>query len=314
MPSPGRALRCTRDHRDLPVFVSACPSRSGSIKPLSDRTTRDDARGQPRPVADGHAPTVGSRRSIAGPARRRPRAAHGGCRRIARDAPLRPRRSARLPSDIPLRTADRGALSTVTSPPSAAPARRDLTRRRCRPSRRVGAGGWPSASSSAGLGIALLSGRRRPPSSRSTRSSKVVEALGQHQAVKIAPKLLAPTSQGAPQTLLLVGNDERPPPKGNPFGSVLPHSNEMLLGAHRPEQADDLDALDPARAQVTFTAPNGEVITNRINSAYTYGSRTAQLMLMVETIKSFFGLSRQPRLRHASRSSGARSTKWGAST
>ena len=103
---------------------------------------------------------------------------------------------------------------------------------------------------------------------------KVVEALGQTKAVKVAPKVLAPTSKGAPETLLLIGNDERPPPKDNPSGSVLPHSNEMLLVRIDPSKPTISMLSIPRELQVTFTAPNGEVITNRINSAYTYGYRT----------------------------------------
>jgi len=116
---------------------------------------------------------------------------------------------------------------------------------------------------------------------------KVVEALGQTKAVKVAPKVLAATSKGAPETLLLVGNDQRPPPKDNPFGSVLPHSNEMLLVRIDPSKPTISMLSIPRELQVTFTAPDGEVITNRINSAYTYGG----IDLMLKTIKNLFGIS-----------------------
>jgi LCP family protein required for cell wall assembly len=116
---------------------------------------------------------------------------------------------------------------------------------------------------------------------------KVVEALGQTRAIKVAPKVLAATSKGAPETLLLVGNDQRPPPKDNPFGSVLPHSNEMLLVRIDPSKPTISMLSIPRELQVTFTAPNGEVITNRINSAYTYGG----VDLMLKTIKNLFGIS-----------------------
>jgi LCP family protein required for cell wall assembly len=116
---------------------------------------------------------------------------------------------------------------------------------------------------------------------------KVVEALGQTKAVKIAPRVLLPTSTGSPQTLLLVGNDERPPPKSNPNGAVLPHSNEMLLVRIDPSKPTISMLSIPRELQVTFTAPNGEVITNRINSAYTYGG----IELMLKTIKNVFGIS-----------------------
>jgi len=78
------------------------------------------------------------------------------------------------------------------------------------------------------LGVVLLSGGGTAVVALN-EVSKVVEALGQNRAVKLAPKVLAPTSRGAPETLLLVGDDRRPPPKSNPNRFVVPHSNEMLL-------------------------------------------------------------------------------------
>lgn len=137
-----------------------------------------------------------------------------------------------------------------------------------------------------GLGIILLSGAATAAIALN-EVGKVVDAFGESKAVKIAPKLLAPASKGAPQTLLLVGNDERPPPKRNPFGRVPPHSNEMLLVRIDPNRPTISMLSIPRELRVTFTAPNGELITNRINSAYTYGGA----QLMVETIKRLFGIT-----------------------
>jgi len=147
----------------------------------------------------------------------------------------------------------------------------------------------------AALGIVALTGGATYAVARN-EVSKVVEALDQHSPVKLAPKVLAPTSKGAPETLLLVGNDERPPPKDNPGGAVLPHSNEMLLVRIDPSKPTISMLSIPRELQVTFTAPNGEVITNRINSAYTYGyedggGTSGGVKLMLETIKSVFGLT-----------------------
>jgi polyisoprenyl-teichoic acid--peptidoglycan teichoic acid transferase len=108
--------------------------------------------------------------------------------------------------------------------------------------------------------------------------------------------VLAPTSKGAPETLLLIGNDERPPPKDNPAGAVLPHSNEMLLVRIDPSKPTISMLSIPRELQVTFTAPNGEVITNRINSAYTYGfedggGTSGGVKLMVETLKHVLGIT-----------------------
>ncbi len=145
----------------------------------------------------------------------------------------------------------------------------------------------------AGVGIVLLAGGATYTMVRN-EVSKVVEALDQNKPVKVAPKVLAPASKGAPETLLLIGNDERPPPKNNPGGAVLPHSNEMLLVRIDPSKPTISMLSIPRELQVTFTAPNGETITNRINSAYTYGfedgGTSGGVKLMVETLKRVLGI------------------------
>jgi polyisoprenyl-teichoic acid--peptidoglycan teichoic acid transferase len=147
----------------------------------------------------------------------------------------------------------------------------------------------------AAAGIVLVAGGATYAIARN-EVSKVVEALDQNSPVKVAAKVLAPVSKGAPETLLLIGNDERPPPKDNPEGAVLPHSNEMLLVRVDPSKPTISMLSIPRELQVTFTAPNGEAITNRINSAYTYGfedggGTSGGVKLMLETIKSVFGLT-----------------------
>jgi polyisoprenyl-teichoic acid--peptidoglycan teichoic acid transferase len=125
---------------------------------------------------------------------------------------------------------------------------------------------------------------------------KVVSALGQNKPVTVAPKVLIPTSTGQPETLLLVGNDERKAPKDNPSGAVLPHSNEMLLVRVDPNKPTISMLSIPRELRVSFTAPTGEVITNRVNSAYTYGyedggGTSGGVKLMLETIKSLLGVT-----------------------
>jgi len=146
----------------------------------------------------------------------------------------------------------------------------------------------------AAVGIVLIAGGATYAIARN-EVSKVVEALDQNKPVRVAPKVLAPTSKGAPETLLLIGNDERAPPKDNPGGAVLPHSNEMLLVRIDPSKPTISMLSIPRELQVTFTAPSGEVITNRINSAYTYGfedggGTSGGVKLMVETIKRVLGV------------------------
>jgi polyisoprenyl-teichoic acid--peptidoglycan teichoic acid transferase len=147
----------------------------------------------------------------------------------------------------------------------------------------------------AAVGIVLLSGGASYAFARN-EVNKIVAALDQNRPVKLAPRLLAPTSKGASETLLLIGNDERPAPKDDPSGAVLPHSNEMLLVRIDPSKPTISMLSIPRELQVTFTAPNGEVITNRINSAYTYGyedggGTSGGVKLMVETLKRVLGIS-----------------------
>ncbi|HEX4564424.1 MAG TPA: LCP family protein [Solirubrobacteraceae bacterium] len=136
------------------------------------------------------------------------------------------------------------------------------------------------------LGVVLVSGAATAVLALNEVGG-VVEALRESKHVKLAANVLAPTSRGGPQTLLLVGNDERPPPKSNPFGRVLPHSNEMLLVRIDPSKPTISMMSIPRELQVTFTTPRGVVETNRINSAYTYGGTE----LMTKTIKNLLGIS-----------------------
>lgn len=141
------------------------------------------------------------------------------------------------------------------------------------------------------LGIAVLSGAATAALAYN-EVGKLIDALKLSKAVKVAPKVLAPTYNGGPETLLLVGNDVRRHTTTSP---VVPHSNEMLLVRIDPRRPVISMLSIPRELQVTFTAPNGEVITNRFNSAYTYGyeeggGTKGGIKLMVETIKKALGL------------------------
>jgi polyisoprenyl-teichoic acid--peptidoglycan teichoic acid transferase len=138
----------------------------------------------------------------------------------------------------------------------------------------------------AALGVVLLSAGATAVVALN-EVSKVVEALGQNRAVKIAPKVLAPTSRGAPETLLLVGDDRRPPPKANPNGFVVPHSNEMLLVRIDPGKPTISMLSVPRELRVTINPPGALPVVNRINVAYTIGG----IQLMTETIKQVLGVS-----------------------
>jgi LCP family protein required for cell wall assembly len=138
----------------------------------------------------------------------------------------------------------------------------------------------------AALGIVLLSAAATAVLAVN-EIGKVVEALGQNRAVKLAPRVLAPAARGEPQTLLLVGDDRRPPPRRNPGGFVLPHSNEMLLVRIDPSKPTIAMLSIPRELQVTIRPPEARPVVNRINAAYTIGG----IQLMTETIKQVLGVA-----------------------
>ena len=144
------------------------------------------------------------------------------------------------------------------------------------------------------LGLLLVSGAASAALALN-EVGKLVDALGQSHAVKLAPTILAPSGRGTPETLLLVGNDERPPPKDNPGGAVLPHSNEMLLVRIDPSKPTISMLSIPRELWVPIHKPDGEVESNRINSAYTFGylagGTTGGVKLMLQTIKEVMGIT-----------------------
>ncbi len=146
------------------------------------------------------------------------------------------------------------------------------------------------------IGVVLLSGAASAVLARN-EVSKVVAALRQNKPVKVAASILPAAPSGAPETLLLVGNDERPPPKGNPGGAVLPHSNEMLLVRIDPSKPTISMLSIPRELRVPFTRLNGQVEENRINSAYTFGyeesgeTTSGGVKLMAETLKKVIGIT-----------------------
>ena len=146
------------------------------------------------------------------------------------------------------------------------------------------------------VGVVLLSGAASAVLARN-EVSKVVAALRQNKPVKVAASILPQAASGAPETLLLVGNDERPPPKSNPGGAVLPHSNEMLLVRIDPSKPTISMLSIPRELRVPFTRLNGQLEENRINSAYTFGyeesgeTTSGGVKLMVETLKKVIGIT-----------------------
>jgi polyisoprenyl-teichoic acid--peptidoglycan teichoic acid transferase len=146
----------------------------------------------------------------------------------------------------------------------------------------------------AAVGIVLISGGATAAVALN-EVGRLTEALKQNKPVKVAADVLAPTSRGTPQTLLLVGNDERKLTQYN-HNEVLPHSNEMLLVRIDPSKPTISMLSIPRELKVPIHKPDGEIEENRINSAYTYGwenggGTAGGIKLMLETIKEVMGIT-----------------------
>ncbi len=94
---------------------------------------------------------------------------------------------------------------------------------------------------------------------------------------------LAPAAFGGPQTLLLVGNDQR---KHTTTTPVLPHANEMLLVRIDPSKPY-ISMMSLPRELMVPIHTTGGIVNTRLNAALTYGG----IPLLVTTIKQVTGLS-----------------------
>ncbi|MDQ2760320.1 MAG: LCP family protein [Actinomycetota bacterium] len=112
------------------------------------------------------------------------------------------------------------------------------------------------------------------------------DALSQNGALNLPSGTLAPSGWGDPQTLLLVGDDQRALTKYY-LHAVLPHANEMLLVRIDPSKPYISMMSIPRELEATIRPANGPPITTRFNYAYTAGG----IPLLVSTIKQVLGLS-----------------------
>jgi LCP family protein required for cell wall assembly len=107
--------------------------------------------------------------------------------------------------------------------------------------------------------------------------------LSFNKAVDVSSGSLAPVGFGDPQTILLIGNDQR---KHTTTTPVLPHANEMLLVRIDPSKPWISMMSIPRELQVSLKTATGPVST-RLNAALIYGG----VRLLVSTIKQLTGLS-----------------------
>ena len=117
----------------------------------------------------------------------------------------------------------------------------------------------------------------------------VVQDLDITKPLKVDRHVLAADVYGQPETLLMIGDDARTPGKGmfKYYNAFVPNlANEMLLIRIDPSKPWISMMSIPRELWVTITEPDGATYTNRLNSAYTYGTTT-----LLNTIKQVTGLS-----------------------
>jgi len=118
----------------------------------------------------------------------------------------------------------------------------------------------------------------------------VVHDLNATKALKVDKRVLATSSFGQPETLLMVGDDTRSVFKyyyNNPNNNRVPNlANEMLVVRIDPSKPWISMMSIPRELWVNITEPNGVTYPSRLNSAYTYGTTT-----LLKTIKQVTGLS-----------------------
>jgi polyisoprenyl-teichoic acid--peptidoglycan teichoic acid transferase len=112
-----------------------------------------------------------------------------------------------------------------------------------------------------------------------------VQDISFNKPLKLNSGVLAHSSSGQPETLLMVGNDTRSVFK-HYTGYVPNLANEMLLVRIDPSKPWISMLSLPRELWVNVTEPDGVTYTNRLNSAYTYGPTT-----LLQTIKQVTGLS-----------------------
>jgi polyisoprenyl-teichoic acid--peptidoglycan teichoic acid transferase len=111
------------------------------------------------------------------------------------------------------------------------------------------------------------------------------DALKQNGVLRVDAGTLASAGWGDPQTLLLVGDDQRSLTRY--YHVAVPHlANEMLLVRLDPNKPYISMMSIPRELQVMIYPPHRQPYLGRFNSAYTYGIGT-----LVSTIKQVLGLS-----------------------
>ncbi len=112
-----------------------------------------------------------------------------------------------------------------------------------------------------------------------------VQDISVNKPLKVDSKVLAASSFGRPETLLMVGDDTRSVFKH--YNAYVPNlANEMLLVRIDPSKPWISMLSIPRELWVNITEPDGVTYTNRLNSAYTFGTTT-----LLKTIKQVTGLS-----------------------
>src|SRR5450631_454334 len=120
----------------------------------------------------------------------------------------------------------------------------------------------------------------------SSLASEVFPALNQINAPK---GVVTPVSNGGPQTFPILGTDRRTGSKYVADRLNPPHSDTILLVRFDPEHGQTSVMSIPRDLMVNITTPSGVYSNEKINAAYTIGSKLSGTkggtVLAAETIE-----------------------------
>ncbi|MGH2903201.1 MAG: LCP family protein [Solirubrobacteraceae bacterium] len=140
-----------------------------------------------------------------------------------------------------------------------------------------------------GVLLVLLAGGATATVALNTASGLAHEIFPAANQINAPKGLVTPEYSGGPQTFLILGSDRREGSKDNYDKEDPPHSDTILLVRFDPEQGQTSVLSIPRDLMVNITTPGGVYSQEKINAAYTIGSRDegakGGIVLAAETIK-----------------------------
>ena len=141
----------------------------------------------------------------------------------------------------------------------------------------------------AGLAIVLISGAATATVALNTVGGIAAEVFPTASHIDAPKSVVDPEYSGGPQTFLVLGSDRREKSKDTFDLTDPPHSDTILLVRFDPEQGQTSVMSIPRDLKVDITTPQGTYANEKINAAYTIGSKLGgtkgATLLAAETIE-----------------------------